>query len=77
MKCSLSSCLAWLAVTLSTYSFPCVEAFVVQGPALGKSLPGTLRWAAAENDAEKSASLICPLLDPPTQPEATFEAAMG
>jgi len=61
-------------LVLGAISGYCSHAFVMNPAMIGNPSNYILRAAAAADDA---ASTICPLLDPPTNPEATFEAAMG
>ena len=80
---SITPCLALIA--LSGYI---ADAFVAPGNLLQtttSSFPASYNIAsgrmAQQSSAlfanDKSAATICPLMDPPAQPEATFEAAIG
>ena len=88
MKRLLST--GWVALLTVSYSsgfiFPCAKAFAVQGagtvgisrrPAATVLLVAEEKKDTIDEKEDASSSLICPLLDPPVQHEATFEAAMG
>ena len=87
MKRLLST--GWVALLTVSYSsgfiFPGAKAFAVQGAGtvgISRRPAATVLLVAEEkkdtiDEKEDASSLICPLLDPPGQREATFEAAMG